>query len=64
MSFFTGRSKKGKIPLVSTKINQDRYTIQVDPDTNTILLLVLDGHGDKGHIISDVTVRIIKIVYR
>jgi serine/threonine protein phosphatase PrpC len=45
---YSGVSKKGHAPYNPRKKNQDALIMQDDPATNTLVLCVLDGHGEHG----------------
>lgn len=45
---YSGVSKKGHAPYNPRKKNQDALIMKVDPTTNTLILCVLDGHGEHG----------------
>lgn len=45
---YSGVSKKGHAPYNPRKKNQDALIMADDPQTNTIILCVLDGHGEHG----------------
>lgn len=49
---YYGRSKKGIVPFNEHKTNQDRMFMQTDPKTNSVILCVMDGHGEVGHLVS------------
>lgn len=40
----------------SAKINQDRCLCYYEEKTNSLILGVFDGHGEKGHVIAEVNV--------
>lgn len=46
-------SKKGHAPYNPRKKNQDALIMADDPATNTLILCVLDGHGEHGDGVSD-----------
>jgi len=48
VSQYTGVSKKGHAPYNPRKKNQDAMIMSDDPATNSIILCVLDGHGEHG----------------
>lgn len=54
LEIYTGQSKKGFAPFNTGKKNQDSYFIRSDPATNSIIFSVMDGHGEVGHLVSDV----------
>ena len=39
----------------STKINQDRCLCYYDEKTYSLIVGIFDGHGEKGHIIAEVS---------
>lgn len=45
---YSGVSKKGHAPYNPRKKNQDALVMADDPSTNTLILCVLDGHGEHG----------------
>uniref|UniRef100_A0A7S2YJN7 PPM-type phosphatase domain-containing protein n=1 Tax=Entomoneis paludosa TaxID=265537 RepID=A0A7S2YJN7_9STRA len=45
---YSGVSKKGHAPYNPRKKNQDALIMADDPATNTLVLCVLDGHGEHG----------------
>jgi serine/threonine protein phosphatase PrpC len=45
---YSGVSKKGHAPYNPRKKNQDALIMQDDPQTNSLILCVLDGHGEHG----------------
>jgi serine/threonine protein phosphatase PrpC len=45
---YSGVSKKGHAPYNPRKKNQDSIIMADDPHTNTLVLCVLDGHGEHG----------------
>lgn len=45
---YSGLSKKGHAPYNPRKKNQDAIVMYVDEPTNTVILCVLDGHGEHG----------------
>lgn len=47
-----GLSKKGYAPYNPRKKNQDALTMREDPATGTQAILVLDGHGEAGDMVS------------
>lgn len=55
---FAGKSQKGFVPYNSRKVNQDWLLIKEEPTTGTLVLGTFDGHGEHGHCISEVGVRI------
>lgn len=44
----SGVSKQGRAPYNPNKKNQDALIMHSDPSTNTLILCVLDGHGEHG----------------
>jgi len=48
VSEYSGVSKKGHAPYNPRKKNQDALIMADDPSTNTLILCVLDGHGEHG----------------
>jgi len=48
VSEYSGVSKKGYAPYNPRKKNQDALIMAEDPTTNTLVLCVLDGHGEHG----------------
>eukprot|EP00540_Astrosyne_radiata_P020693 CAMPEP_0116840980 /NCGR_PEP_ID=MMETSP0418-20121206/10668_1 /TAXON_ID=1158023 /ORGANISM="Astrosyne radiata, Strain 13vi08-1A" /LENGTH=339 /DNA_ID=CAMNT_0004471351 /DNA_START=160 /DNA_END=1179 /DNA_ORIENTATION=+ len=51
---YSGISKKGHAPYNPRKKNQDALVMADDPSTNTLILCVLDGHGEHGDAVSAV----------
>jgi len=49
---YSGVSKKGYAPYNPRKKNQDALVMADDPATNTLVLCVLDGHGEHGDAVS------------
>mmetsp|Transcript_19716 Transcript_19716/g.22547 ORF Transcript_19716/g.22547 Transcript_19716/m.22547 type:complete len:364 (-) Transcript_19716:457-1548(-) len=49
---YFGLSKKGHAPYNPRKKNQDALVMTDDPATNTLILCVLDGHGEHGDAVS------------
>lgn len=49
---YSGVSKKGHAPYNPRKKNQDALIMADDPSTNSLVLCVLDGHGEHGDGIS------------
>jgi serine/threonine protein phosphatase PrpC len=49
---YSGVSKKGHAPYNPRKKNQDALIMADDPRTNSLVLCVLDGHGEHGDSIS------------
>jgi len=45
---YSGVSKKGHAPYNPRKKNQDSLIMADDPNTNSLVLCVLDGHGEHG----------------
>lgn len=45
---FSGLTKKGHAPYNPRKKNQDAMIMLEDASTNTLILCVLDGHGEQG----------------
>ena len=45
---YSGVSKKGHAPYNPRKKNQDAIIMTNDPQTNSLILCVLDGHGEHG----------------
>lgn len=45
---YSGVSKKGHAPYNPRKKNQDALVMADDPNTNSLILCVLDGHGEHG----------------
>jgi hypothetical protein len=45
---YSGVTKKGHAPYNPRKKNQDALIMADDPSTNTLILCVLDGHGEHG----------------
>lgn len=45
---YSGVSKKGHAPYNPRKKNQDALIMTNDPNTNSLILCVLDGHGEHG----------------
>jgi len=45
---YSGVSKKGHAPYNPRKKNQDALIMADDPNSNTLVLCVLDGHGEHG----------------
>lgn len=48
VSEYSGVSKKGHAPYNPRKKNQDSLIMADDPSTNSLILCVLDGHGEHG----------------
>jgi serine/threonine protein phosphatase PrpC len=51
---YSGVSKKGHAPYNPRKKNQDALIMTDDPATNTLVLCVLDGHGEHGDGVSQI----------
>jgi serine/threonine protein phosphatase PrpC len=51
---YTGVSKKGHAPYNPRKKNQDALIMADDPNTNSLVLCVLDGHGEHGDGVSQI----------
>lgn len=49
---YSGVSKKGHAPYNPRKKNQDALIMADDPSTNSLILAVLDGHGEHGDYVS------------
>mmetsp|Transcript_5902 Transcript_5902/g.14008 ORF Transcript_5902/g.14008 Transcript_5902/m.14008 type:complete len:352 (+) Transcript_5902:48-1103(+) len=49
---YSGVSKKGHAPYNPRKKNQDALIMADDPGTNSLILAVLDGHGEHGDYVS------------
>jgi len=49
---YSGISKKGHAPYNPRKKNQDAIVMADDPHTNSLVLCVLDGHGEHGDAVS------------
>mmetsp|Transcript_120643 Transcript_120643/g.348604 ORF Transcript_120643/g.348604 Transcript_120643/m.348604 type:complete len:360 (-) Transcript_120643:92-1171(-) len=49
---YSGVSKKGHAPYNPRKKNQDSLIMADDPGTNSLILAVLDGHGEHGDYVS------------
>jgi len=49
---YSGVSKKGHAPYNPRKKNQDAVVMADDPHTNSLVLCVLDGHGEYGDSVS------------
>lgn len=49
---YSGVSKKGHAPYNPRKKNQDALIMSDDPHTNSLVLCVLDGHGEHGDAVS------------
>ena len=49
---YGGFSKKGYAPYNPKKKNQDALVMAEDPKTRSLLLSVLDGHGEDGDKVS------------
>eukprot|EP00529_Nitzschia_sp_RCC80_P031152 CAMPEP_0113512512 /NCGR_PEP_ID=MMETSP0014_2-20120614/39378_1 /TAXON_ID=2857 /ORGANISM="Nitzschia sp." /LENGTH=356 /DNA_ID=CAMNT_0000408873 /DNA_START=124 /DNA_END=1190 /DNA_ORIENTATION=+ /assembly_acc=CAM_ASM_000159 len=49
---YSGVSKKGHAPYNPRKKNQDALIMADDPGTNSLVLCVLDGHGEHGDYVS------------
>lgn len=56
---FAGKSQKGYVPYNPRKVNQDYMLIREDSETKTLILGTFDGHGEHGHCISEVGMRIV-----
>lgn len=52
VSAYSGVSKKGHAPYNPRKKNQDALIMAEDPHTGSLILCVLDGHGEHGDSIS------------
>jgi len=52
VSSYSGVSKKGHAPYNPRKKNQDALIMADDPNTNSLILCVLDGHGEHGDAVS------------
>merc|ERR1712151_692995 len=52
VSEYSGVTKKGHAPYNPRKKNQDALIMVDDPNTNTLVLCVLDGHGEHGDAVS------------
>ncbi len=48
MNSYGGYSKKGYAPYNPKKKNQDALVMAEDPATRSLLLCVMDGHGEDG----------------
>lgn len=53
MSDYSGLSKKGYAPYNPRKKNQDAFIMVDDVSTNTLILCVLDGHGEHGDVVAN-----------
>jgi serine/threonine protein phosphatase PrpC len=49
---YGGYSKKGYAPYNPRKRNQDALVMAEDPNTRSLLLCVMDGHGEDGDKVS------------
>jgi serine/threonine protein phosphatase PrpC len=49
---YGGYSKKGYAPYNAKKKNQDALVMAEDPKTRSLLLCVMDGHGEDGDKVS------------
>jgi serine/threonine protein phosphatase PrpC len=49
---YSGVSKKGHAPYNPRKKNQDALIMADDPNTNSLILCVMDGHGEHGDYVS------------
>mmetsp|Transcript_12120 Transcript_12120/g.11761 ORF Transcript_12120/g.11761 Transcript_12120/m.11761 type:complete len:421 (-) Transcript_12120:189-1451(-) len=49
---YAGHSRKGYAPYSPQKKNQDSILMLEDSNSQSLLLTCLDGHGEKGHVIS------------
>lgn len=49
---YHGVSCKGHAPYNPSKKNQDALIMEEDPSTNTLILCVLDGHGEHGDLVA------------
>lgn len=52
VSEYDGKSKKGYAPYNPKKANQDSLVMWEDADSNSLLLCVMDGHGEFGDKVS------------
>uniref|UniRef100_A0A7R9UEX3 PPM-type phosphatase domain-containing protein n=1 Tax=Pinguiococcus pyrenoidosus TaxID=172671 RepID=A0A7R9UEX3_9STRA len=52
ISQYAGMSKKGYAPYNPRKKNQDSLVMAEDPDTQSLVLVVMDGHGENGDLVS------------
>ena len=52
MNSYGGYSKKGYAPYNPKKKNQDALVMAEDPKTRSLLLCVMDGHGEDGDKVS------------
>ena len=52
ISQYAGMSKKGYAPYNPRKKNQDALVMAEDPQTQSLLLIVMDGHGEHGDTVS------------
>lgn len=52
---YAGYSKKGYAPYNPRKRNQDALIMAEDPPTASLFLAVLDGHGEAGDKVAQVT---------
>jgi len=52
VSAYSGVSKKGHAPYNPRKKNQDALIMHNDPSTSSLILCVLDGHGEHGDAVS------------
>ena len=52
VSEFFGKSEKGYAPYNPRKANQDVFESATDEASGSLLLLVMDGHGEFGHKVS------------
>jgi serine/threonine protein phosphatase PrpC len=50
---YSGSSKKGYAPYNPRKKNQDAFIMAEDILTNTLILCVLDGHGEHGDMVAN-----------
>ena len=53
MTDYSGSSKKGYAPYNPRKKNQDAFIMSDDVSTNSLILCVLDGHGEHGDIVAN-----------
>jgi len=49
---FAGKTKKGHTPQNPKKHNQDAFFMKHDPNTSSLIIACLDGHGQYGHDVS------------
>lgn len=59
---YYGKSKKGIVPFNPNKTNQDRMFMLTEESTNSVIFGVMDGHGEYGHLVSNVFILLILLL--